>query len=125
MNKAIKRPHRKLPTTEEILAKLSQGKYFSKLDASSAYWQIPLDEESSKLLTFNTPFGRYRFLRMAFGIVSASDVCQEYVENMIEGIEYALNDQDDIIIWGSTHEQLASTTKEVFSAIRKSGMKLN
>ena len=92
---------------------------------SSAYWQIPLDEESSKLLTFNTPFGRYRFLRMAFGIVSASDVCQEYVENMIEGIEYALNDQDDIIIWGSTHEQLASTTKEVFSAIRKSGMKLN
>ena len=60
LNKAIKSLHYKLPTTEEILAKLSKGKYFTKLDASSAYWQIPLGEESSKLLTFNTPFGRFR-----------------------------------------------------------------
>ena len=112
LNKAIRRTQRKLPTTEEILAKLSEGKVFTKLDFSSAYWQIPLDEESSKLLTFNTPFGRFRFLRMAFGIKSASDICQQYVEEMIEGIEYTLNDQDDIILWSSNEEKLIQVKKK-------------
>ena len=57
LNKATKRHHHHLPTTEEILSKLSNGKVFTKLDASCGYWQIPVDAESSKLLTFNTPFG--------------------------------------------------------------------
>ena len=52
---------------------LSDAKYFSVLDATSGYWQIKLDEESSLLTTFNTPFGRYRFTRMPFGIHSAQE----------------------------------------------------
>ena len=59
MNKAIKREHHLMPTVDEILSKL--GGSNSKLDASSGYWQIKANEESSKLLTFNTPFGRHRF----------------------------------------------------------------
>ena len=72
LNKAIKRPYYNLPTTEELLAQMSKAKYFTKLDASCAYWQIQLDYESSKLLTFNSPYDRFRFLRMAYGIKSAS-----------------------------------------------------
>ena len=56
---------------------MSSAKYFTKLDANNAYCQIELDEESSKLLTFNSPFGRYQFLRMPYGIHSVSDVCQQ------------------------------------------------
>ena len=63
LNKAIKRPHYAMPTTEEILTKISTGKLFTKLDASNAYWQIPVDESSSKLLTFNSPKGRFKFVR--------------------------------------------------------------
>ena len=57
LNKANKCHHHHLPTTEEILSKLSNGKVVTRLDASCRYWQIPVDAESSKLLTFNTPFG--------------------------------------------------------------------
>ena len=42
------------------MSEMSGAKYFSKLDASNGYWQIKVDEQSSRLLTFNTPFGRYR-----------------------------------------------------------------
>ena len=49
-----------MPTAEEILAQITDAKFFTKLDASNAFWQVKLDEESSKLLTFNTPFGRYK-----------------------------------------------------------------
>ena len=74
LNKATKRHHHHLPTTEEILSKLSNGKAFTKLDASCGYWQIPVDADSSKLLTFNTPFGQHRFKRMPYGLHSASEV---------------------------------------------------
>lgn len=61
LNKAIKRPHYPLPTLVGIAHKLVGAHYFSVMDARSGYWAIKLTEESSKLTTFNTPFGRYRF----------------------------------------------------------------
>ena len=125
LNKAIKWPYYNLPTTEELLAQMSKAKYFTKLDASCAYWQIQLDYESSKLLTFNSPYGRFRFLRMAYGMKSASDVCQYYISNIIEGLNGVVNSQDDIIIWGETMEELKKRTIEVLSSIRKHGLKLN
>ena len=79
LNKAIKRHHFHLPTTEEILAFMSNAKFVTKLDASNAYWQIEVDDESSKLLTFNTPFGRFSFQRLPFGIHSASEICQAQI----------------------------------------------
>ncbi|CAB3981992.1 retrotransposon-like family member retr-1 [Paramuricea clavata] len=59
LNKAIKREHFQLPTIEDITTRMANAKWFSKLDANHGYWQIPLDEESQLLTTFNTPFGRY------------------------------------------------------------------
>ena len=62
---------------DEILSQLSGACYFTKLDsASSGYWQVRLDDESSHLLAFNTPFGRHRLKRMPYGIHSASEVFQ-------------------------------------------------
>ena len=63
LNKVIKREHYQLPSREEITAEFANAKFFSKLDASSGFWQIELDDDSSQLCTFITPFGRYRFLR--------------------------------------------------------------
>ena len=125
LNQAIKRQHYKLPKPEDILSQMAGAKLFTKLDASNAYWQIPLDEESSKLLTFNTPIGRYRFLRMPFGIHSASEICQQSIAEMLEGIEGSANSQDDIIIWAETPEQLRERTRLVLTSIRKHGLKLN
>ena len=62
LNNSIKREHYPMPTIEEVVAKLPQATIFSTLDATCGYWQIPVDETSSKLLTFNTPYGRFRFL---------------------------------------------------------------
>ena len=125
LNKAVKRPHFVHPTTEEILARMTNARYFTKLDASSAYWQVPLDHENSLLLTFNTSFGRFRFIRMPYGLSSASDVCQKYILQVIDGIDGVHNSQDDIIIWGQTEEELETRTKQVLEACRKHGLKLN
>ena len=125
LNKAIKRQHYRLPSAEELFAEMSGAMYFTKLDASNGYWQIKVDNESSNLLTFNTIFGRYKFKRLPFGIHSASEVFQQEISDIISGISNCRNSQDDIIIWGSTIEDLDHTTKEVFKEIRKCGLKLN
>ena len=87
LNKALKREHYQLPTIEEITARMPGARYFSTMDARSGYWQIPLDEESSKLTTFNTPFGRFRFTRMPFGIRSAQEVFHKRVHEIFEDIQ--------------------------------------
>ena len=68
LNKAVKRQHYPLLTVEEVVSRMPNAKVFSKIDCTSGFWQLELDNESSKLCTFNTPFGRYRYLRLPFGI---------------------------------------------------------
>ena len=74
LNLAIQREHYPLPTIEEIATRLHGAKLFSVLDVQHGFWHVPLDEPSSFLTTFNTPFGRYRWKRMPFGICSAPEV---------------------------------------------------
>ena len=125
LNQAIKRQHYQLPTAEDILSQMAGAKYFSKLDASSGYWQLKLDEQSSKLLAFHTPFGRYKFKRLPFGVNCASEIFQAEVTEILEGLEGCANAQDDIVVWGDTKDNHDRRLKNVLSRIRFSGLKLN
>jgi len=74
LNEAVKRERYILPTLEDVAPKLARAKVFSKLDASSGYWQIPLHPDSTKLITFITPMGRFCFRCLPFGITSAPEI---------------------------------------------------
>ena len=63
LNLAIKRPHYPMKTIDEVASRLQGAKFFSIMDAASAFWQLNLDDESSRLCTFNTPIGQNRFTR--------------------------------------------------------------
>ena len=125
LNHAIQRHHYQLPTAEEIFSDIKQATVFSKLDASSGYWQIPVDNETSKLLTFSTPYGRYRFRRLPYGIHLASEIFQKAIAEIIEGVRNTVNLQDDIIIYASNQEEHDTILTEVLNRICQSGLKLN
>ena len=75
---------------EEVVANTDGSKYFSVLDAHSGYWQIELDDASSCLCTFNTPWGRYRFTRLPFGIKTVGDIFVEEISKIVgdlKGVE--------------------------------------
>ena len=61
LNRAMKRPKYQMPTVDEVLPKLARAKVFTVLDAKDGFYQVKLDKESSLLITFWTPFGRYRY----------------------------------------------------------------
>ena len=54
LNEATQREHYKMPTIKEITTRVAGATISSKLDANHGYWQVPLDEESQLLTTFNT-----------------------------------------------------------------------
>ena len=82
LNTALKRVHYLMVTIEEVANKLTNTVVFSTLDASSGFWQLPVDEVSSKLLTFNTPWGRSRFCRLPFGVAPAPEIYQREMERL-------------------------------------------
>ena len=98
LNNAIKRGHYKAPSAETISNHLSGKKILTVIDMSHCYWHKKLDEESSYLCAFNTPFGRYKFNRMSFDICSAADVAQQMVDDEFSDIPGALAVHDDIIV---------------------------
>ena len=89
LNVAIKREHFPMKIIEEIVAEIPGARVFSTLDAKSGFWQMKLTEESSKLCTFNTLFGRYRLTRLPFGIKSAPEIFQKSMSRLFEDIEGA------------------------------------
>ena len=111
LNRAIKRSHYPMPTIEEVATKLSKAKVFTVLDAKSGFWQIKLDEESSMLTTFNTPFGRFRWLRMPFGICSAPEEFQRRMNNTFENLKGTAIIADDLLVFGEG-DDIESATKD-------------
>ena len=100
LNKAIRREHYPLPTIEDVATRLHGAKVFSVLDVRKGFWHVELEEDSSFLTTFNTPFGRYRWKRMPFGICSAPEVFQRRIHELIEGLQGVEVVADDFVVVG-------------------------
>lgn len=100
LNRAIKRHHYQMPNIEDIVTKLKKAKIFSVLDAKDGFWQVKLTEESSYLTTFQTPFGRFRWTVLPFGIKSAPEVFQMRMSEALEGLQGVAVVADDILVYG-------------------------
>ena len=88
LNRAIWHNYHKMPTVEEAAHKFANSCYFTKLNVCHGYWSIVLDEESSLLTTLNSPFGRYHFLHLPFGLVCSQDIFQKKMDQFLEGVPW-------------------------------------
>ena len=95
LNTVVKRERHILPAVDQTLAMMKDAKVFTKLDARCGFWQIPITPESRPLTTFITPFGRYQFNRLPFGIASAPEHFQRRMSQMLEDLEGTICHADD------------------------------
>ena len=124
LNKALKRPHYPMVTVEEVATRLSGTTGFTSLDACSGYWQLQVDDESSKLLTFNTPWGRYRFTRLPFGISPAPEIYQREMDRLFEGVPVQII-VDYFLIHGEDQRDTDQKLRAVLDKSREVGLKFN
>lgn len=100
LNRALKRNHYPLPTIEDVHPELSNARCFTVLDAKNGFWHVFLDEESSYATIFGTPWGRYRWLRMPFGIPPAPEEFQRRLDQALAGLNGCKAITDDILVFG-------------------------
>eukprot|EP00112_Aurelia_sp_Birch-Aquarium-sp1_P011735 Seg247.5 transcript_id=Seg247.5/GoldUCD/mRNA.D3Y31 product="Retrovirus-related Pol polyprotein from transposon 297" pseudo=true protein_id=Seg247.5/GoldUCD/D3Y31 len=121
LNQALKRSHYPLPITEDILPDLDDVKVFSKVDLKEGYLQIELDDDSTDLTTFHTPWGRWKFLRMPFGIKPASEHFQQRFDQALKGLTgiYAVADDALVTGKGKTYSEAMKNHDENMIALLK------
>ena len=130
-NRAIKRERHPSPTMDDIVHRLNNARVFSKVDLKSGYHQLVLAEESRYITTFSTHDGLWRYKRLNFGISSASEVFQNVIANVIDGIDGALNMSDDIFIFGKGQTDQEAMVehdkhlKQVLQRLQENGLTAN
>ena len=125
LNKGVKREIHPMCSVDENLAKIQDSKMFTKLDANSGFWQIPLNPSSRLLTTFVTPYGRFCFNWLPFGISSAPEVFQRTMSRILEGLEGVICHMDDILIHGPTQDIHDQRVRQVLDRLTTAGVTLN
>lgn len=116
-----------LPKIEDLFLTLSGSKFFTTVDLSKAYYQVPLTERAKKISAFTTPFGLYEFERLPFGLVNAPMTFQRLMEccfsdmNLAELIIFL----DDVLVHASTLQELEERTIKVLDRMRRFKLKLD
>ena len=125
LNKAIKRNQWYSRTINDILPELAKSKYKTLKDVTSGYWHIILDLASSLLTMFNTPWGKYRWLRLPFGLKIASNVFQERLGRVLRLLEGVHGIVDNILTHGETEIQHDGRLLTLLETARMNNLSLN
>ena len=112
--------------SEDIFSKLNGPKYFSTLDLRASYHHIPLDKSSILKTAFNSPFGKYEYVKVTFGLAQAPAYFQELMKGILKDFDFVITYLDNII-FSRTAEEHLSHIRKVFKKLQlaKLSMKLN
>ncbi|KAF0040509.1 hypothetical protein F2P81_006407 [Scophthalmus maximus] len=116
---------RLMDRVKEVVSSMPSAKVFSVLDAKSGFLQIELDDDSSLLTTFKTPVGRFRWLRLSFGLKCAPEIFQCIMDGMLEGISGATAIIDDILIEAPDMKTHDVILRKVIEKATSYNLKLN
>ena len=121
----LNREQYQLLPVEESLSKLRGAKVFSKLDANSGFWQIPLHKDSQHLTTFLNPFGQYCFNRLPFGITSALEHFRYHISTILQGLQWVNRQVDDILVFALSQEEHDQCLAVVLDRLGEANVTLN
>ncbi|KII72985.1 Retrovirus-related Pol polyprotein from transposon 17.6 [Thelohanellus kitauei] len=111
-----------LHTKDDFLIKLNKMNMFSKIDLSEAYFQIPLDEESKKMLVINTPFALFQYKRLPFAIASPPAIFQRYMESILSDVPNCVMFLDDVLISGASFDDYLISLELVLQRLQDNGL---
>ena len=112
-------------TIDDILPELAGAQYLTLLDAKSGYWHVPLDVESSYLTTFNTPWGKFRWLRLPFGLKVSGDEFQSRLDRVLRPLANTTGIADDVLTFGKTEIEHDAAVIKLLETARANQLTFN
>ena len=127
LNKVTRKFVWPMPKVEDIFSQLNGAKYFSTLDLRAGYHHIGLTTDSIPKTVFTSPFGKYEYIKVPFGLAQALAYFQELMTGVLKDLPFAMAYLHDIIIYSSTREEHLEHIKTVFKKLchAKLSMKLS
>ncbi|XP_053691543.1 uncharacterized protein K02A2.6-like [Sabethes cyaneus] len=125
VNQAVIRDRHPMPVIEDVLARIGKGKIWSVLDVMDVFFLLELDEDTKDIMTFITHRGLYRFKRLPFGLVSAPEIFQRTMDEILADCEGAYWYLDDVGVEGSTIEEHDLRLNKVLKRFKEKGVVLN
>ena len=118
LNKATRKFTWPMPKVEDIFSKLNGATYFTTLDLCTGYHHIPLDMSSIPKTAFNSPFGKYEYIKVLFGLAQVPAYFQELMTGILKDFPFTIAYLDDIIIFSKTPQEHLSHICMVFEKLR-------
>lgn len=128
VNKVTERDAYPLPYVASILDRLRDARFITTLDIKTAYWQIPMEENSKQYTAFTVPNrGLFQFTRMPFGLHNAPATWQRLIDHVLgpELEPFVFVYLDDVIVCTSSFEQHIQVLEEVLKRIKEAGLTLS
>ena len=123
LNKITEVDQYQIPLVTEIVDRVGNSQYLSKLDLCKGFLQVPLTEEACRKTAIVTSYRKYEYTRMPFGLVNATSTFQRLMDVVLLG----LNDVsaayiDDILIFSSSWEDHLIHIEQVLERLQKAGL---
>ena len=120
VNKVIEGDTFPMPRIDDLLDRIGQSEYLTKLDLSKGFYQILLNESSRPITTFCTPFGTWRWKRVPFGLKTSPACFNKMLYNVFSGLEdFCGIYLDDIVIYSKTFEEHVQHCRIVLERLKK------
>lgn len=114
-----------MPKIEELVETLANAKFITTLDLTKGYWQVPVAPEAREKTAFVTPFGKYQFQRMPFGLTGAPAVFQRMMDNLFDNDrESVMVYIDDIAVHSDTWAQHLAHVETTLQRLQSAGLTL-
>ena len=126
LNRWIIRPTFDAPTPFQAVRTIPPGmKFFTVIDALKGYHQVLLDDESSAMTTFSTPFGRYKYNRLPFGVSLAGDDYGRRLAEIFDGFPNYRRVVEDILVFSETWEEHVDLVRRLFHLAAEHNIAIN
>ncbi len=99
LNPWIEHEEMMIPDIDNLVINLNEAKVLSLLDLEAGFWQVGVDQESAKLLTFATPWGRFQYNRLPYGISVAPEIFHKAVADALQDIPGVIVYVDDVLTY--------------------------
>ena len=124
LNKVTRKFTWPMPKVEDIFSKLNRATYFTTLDLRAVYYHISLDKPSIPKTAFNSPFRKFKYVKVPFGLAQAPAYFQELMTRILKDFNFTIAYLDDIIIFSKTPQEHLLHIRMVFKKLKSANLSM-
>lgn len=116
-----------LPHQSDCLAALGGNAYFSTMDLTSGFYNIPMAEEDKRYTAFTTPMGLFEYNRMPQGLCNSPASFMRMMLSIFGDLNFTslLCYLDDVLVFAATEQEALDRLEVVFQRLRLHNLKLS